>query len=376
VSTPPSGGTGARRVDIDWLRIIVVLSMVPFHVALVFTNRGFMFVKSGLHSPLLWAFVGFIYSWAMPLLFFVSGVGAWFSLKRRSAARFLWERTVRLAPPSLVGLLVLVPLCAYLTHRQTVASPLGLGAYLARHFANPQVRDVYWGHVWFLVALLVLAFVLLPALVVLRLDILERLRDRFSAALRVPGALLLAAVPIAAVAPLPSASGLPTFGWGMIAPQGVAYLIGFLLASHDRLREAIDRSLVPALVVGAALGLLTIWVPIYARRDVLPHVVFYLGRWAWVLAAVGLAQRFLHRDCRARRYVTDAGLALYLLHVPVASLVAYGVIQTGWPIACQFLVITAATYLGTIAAYEVLVRRWNPMRRLFGLRPRNPRLGS
>ena len=364
-------GASVRRYDLDWLRVLVVLMMVPFHAALVFTGPGFMFVKSGGHSPILWAFVGFTYSWSMPLLFFISGAGAWFSLRNRGARSFVAERTQRLLPPTLVGLLVLVPLCAYLTHLQAASSPLSLVGYLAEHFAHPRICDVYWGHLWFLVALMVVAVLGLPALLLVQRDAMERVRARTAALLAAPGALLLAAVPFAAVAPLPSETGLPSFGWAMIGPQAVAYVTGFLVVGHPKMRDAIERSLLPAIVVAIALSVLSLWVPIYARRDIFAHLAFYLGRWAWVVTALGLGQRYLRRDHRILRYFRDAGLAIYLLHVPLASGVAFLVVSLPWAVAAQMALVTITALGGSLLLYEVGIRRHPIMRRLFGLRGRS-----
>jgi hypothetical protein len=179
---------------------------------------------------------------------------------------------------------------------------------------------------------------------------------------------LLAAIPLAAVAPLPDESGLPAFGWAMLAPQAVAYAAGFLLFSQPALRVAIDRNLWPALAVAVALALLSIWVPLYSRRDLVPHVVFYLGRWAWVLTALGLGHRYLDRWSAVGRYLRQAGLPVYLVHIPVMSAIAYVVVQQPWPVAAQFTIIAAGTLVGSFAIYELLLRRIPGIRRLFGLK--------
>ncbi|HZA80289.1 MAG TPA: acyltransferase family protein, partial [Actinomycetes bacterium] len=54
-------------------------------------------------------FVLFAGLWGMPLLLVVSGLGAWYSLRSRTAAGFVRERLARLLVPFLVGLLVVVP---------------------------------------------------------------------------------------------------------------------------------------------------------------------------------------------------------------------------------------------------------------------------
>jgi fucose 4-O-acetylase-like acetyltransferase len=52
--------------------------------------------------------------WGMPLLFLVSGMGARYAMRTRSAAAFARERLARLLVPFVVGLAVLVPPMFYI----------------------------------------------------------------------------------------------------------------------------------------------------------------------------------------------------------------------------------------------------------------------
>jgi hypothetical protein len=54
---------------------------------------------------------------------------------------------------------------------------------------------------------------------------------------------------------------------------------------------------------------------------------------------------------------------------PLAGL-AYFVVQSGAGIPLKFTVIAAGAFVLTVALYEVAVRRWNPVRFLFGMKPR------
>jgi peptidoglycan/LPS O-acetylase OafA/YrhL len=47
--------------------------------------------------------------WGMPLLFVISGMGIWYSLRSRTMKAFSWERVHRLLVPLVFGVLVIVP---------------------------------------------------------------------------------------------------------------------------------------------------------------------------------------------------------------------------------------------------------------------------
>ena len=112
----------------------------------------------------------------MPLLFVISAMGVWYSLRSRTPGAFARERLRRLGAPLLVGLLTLVPLQVYLGQRRAGDAGSSTG-FLARFWdvrpsadfpflleADPRGGLFQTGHLWFLVCLLAWSLVLLPGL--------------------------------------------------------------------------------------------------------------------------------------------------------------------------------------------------------------------
>jgi glucans biosynthesis protein C len=106
-----------RRGELDLLRALVVVGLVFFHTAVIF-GAGEFPVKAGPESRAATVVLAFGAVWSIPLLFLISGMGAWYSLRSRSLAAFARERLRRLGVPLLFGLLTLVPLQVYLGLRQ------------------------------------------------------------------------------------------------------------------------------------------------------------------------------------------------------------------------------------------------------------------
>jgi glucan biosynthesis protein C len=106
---------------------------------------------------------------------------------------------------------------------------------------------------------------------------------------------------------------------------------------------------------------------------VLIHILYYFSRWCWLIAILGFGRRWLSRGGRLLSYLSEASYPLYILHVPINTIVGYFVIQ--WPvgIAVKYLVINFVTILMTYAVYEVLVRRTSVTRFLFGMTPKSRR---
>jgi peptidoglycan/LPS O-acetylase OafA/YrhL len=97
-----------RRQDLDLMRATVVGGLIFFHTARIFDPLDF-YVKDQPPNLPLTLFVFFAGLWGMPLLFVASGLGAWYSLRSRTATGFVRERLARLLVPFLVGLLLVVP---------------------------------------------------------------------------------------------------------------------------------------------------------------------------------------------------------------------------------------------------------------------------
>ena len=101
--------TTNRLHYIDWLRVLAVLLLFPYHTLRVFNTEAF-YVKAGQLSTTLDYVLGFISVWHMQLLFVLAGASTYFALRKRSSRQYLGERFTRLGVPFVMGVfLVLIP---------------------------------------------------------------------------------------------------------------------------------------------------------------------------------------------------------------------------------------------------------------------------
>src|SRR6266540_40207 len=91
-----------RRGELDLLRAVVVLGLVFFHTAVIF-GAGEFPVKAGAENRAATVFLAFGSTWGMPLLFVVSGMGIWYSLRSRSARAFARCQLLRRLLRALLG---------------------------------------------------------------------------------------------------------------------------------------------------------------------------------------------------------------------------------------------------------------------------------
>lgn len=371
---PPSAGT--RRYDIDRLRILAVLLLLPFHTARVFNTGETFYVKNAQESSFLqWTVIDFLDPWHMPLLFALAGAATWFALGHRGGGGYVRERIRRLLVPFVFGVLVIVPpqpFVAQLPHAEAERSYLG---FLSGYFTDVTDLSGYDGgltpaHMWFVLYLFLISLVVLPLL--LRLRRAAEGRD-------VGRPWMLVAMPLAMLVgeALPSPEG----AWNIFVCL-VLFVAGFLLLSSERLQDVVRRRwraiLLGGVVTMAAVyavngsGLADDWAD-RSVQEIAFQVVESSNTWLWVLGLIGAAGAFLNRPpTPTLRYANDAAYPWYVLHQTVIVLVAYAVVGWDLGVAPKYAAILLASTAITFAAYELLVRRWNPVRSLFGQKPRPP----
>jgi peptidoglycan/LPS O-acetylase OafA/YrhL len=362
--------TPTRRHDLDVLRILAVLLLIPFHSARVFDSFDPFYVKNEQTSDALsWAIVAFLNPWHMPLLFVLAGAATWFALRHRSPRAYAGERVKRLLVPFLFGIAVIVPPQAYLAllHR---GADLTLGSFLGDYWTVEGDLSGYTGsftpaHLWFIGFLFIFSIVALP--------LFARLRRR-----PIGARWLLFAMPLilAASNSLPAPFDGPQNPWYSIS----LFIGGFLLVADGRAERIVHRSW-KGLGIGAVATMATVlymnasgivdgWAEgslIYNASEIFAEV----NTWVWVLALLGAARAFLNVDNRTTRYAGEASYPFYLLHQTVIIAVAYVVV--GWDLGVwpSFATVVVASFGLTLALYEIGVRRTRVTRFLFGMKPRS-----
>src|SRR5215470_10868987 len=124
VRAPDRAASPDRKVELDWLRLGAIAGVFVFHTARFFDPWEWHVKNATVHPWLVVPFDVFT-TWAMPLLFVISGAGVALSLRRRDVQRYLRERVLRLLVPLAVGVFTHVLWQVYLeraTHGQFAGS--------------------------------------------------------------------------------------------------------------------------------------------------------------------------------------------------------------------------------------------------------------
>jgi glucan biosynthesis protein C len=92
--------------------------------------------------------------------------------------------------------------------------------------------------------------------------------------------------------------------------------------------------------------------------------------WCCLLSCLGYAGRYLRFSNGALAYLNEAVYPLFILHLTVIAFIAYLVTPLTWSIAAKYFVITTSTIAICLLTYHLMIRPFNFMRFLFGVRPK------
>lgn len=389
--------SGTHRAAIDALRVFATYLLFPFHVAMVFNPAPFYHVRNDELSIVAMIFAGFVSLWHMPLFFALAGWSAVTALQNRSVGAFARERVKRLLIPLIFGCVAFAPAIKYVELRSGQDFN-HRGLFVARELAEsyrsviPQglpemapfessfteflptfftdLDRFSWSHLWFIAYLFTLSFVWLPALAVL-----ARRRGAGAGQARPLPWLFAPMIPLAIVQVLlrPHWPGIQNLydDWANVAYYSIFLLLGGLLAARPEIERALRGAWVVALGVAAAavsvlLGAVLGWV----HSEPLILALTAVAGWAFLVFLWGAATRWIPKNRRALRYLSESSLPVYVLHQPAIVALALPVVAAGWSPAFAFVVLFAGSTALTLAVYQFAVRPFGLLRWTLGMKRR------
>jgi peptidoglycan/LPS O-acetylase OafA/YrhL len=378
----PPETKSARRYDLDWLRVIAILAVFVFHSGRFFDLDDWH-VKNATTYLGAQVWTTFLVNWIMPLIFVISGMSTFYALGTRGAGRFVKDRVLRLLVPLVVGIFTHVMVQVYLervSHGQFSGS---LAEFIPHYFDGMYAfggNFAWMGlHLWYLEILFVFSLLLLPLFRWLKHGAGQRAMTRLNGFLARPLAVYLAALPIMLLLSLlnpNSILGNRGFGGWSLLVYILFFVYGFVLVGSDSVLQAIARQRWLSLILGVAL-VLTLGALLLGQGDpafatpryMLSFSLFGLSSWCWILAILGFGVRHLNFNTPALHYANEAVLPFYVLHQSVLIFLGYFVVRWALPDAVKWLIIAPTSLVIIMALYELLVRRVNALRFLFGMKP-------
>lgn len=364
-----------RFYDIDWLRVIGMLLIFSFHNARFFNEEDWH-VKNAQLDFGATVYVAVLNQFIMPLFFLLSAIAIFYALKRRTGKEFMRERTSRLLIPLIFGIFTHIPLQVYIervTHGQFAGT---FWEFIPHYF------DGWYGfggnfawmglHLWYLLMLFLFSWLLLPLFQRIQKApaFTIRLADFFSRSAMI----YLFFIPIMLmefiVGLSPDTIGMRSFGGWSPFTYLVIFTLGYILATDERYRPAVERlrffSLTLSLLLlalGYGLEMADISINSYYLAPFRG-----LNTWAWLMTFLGFASRHLNFSNGFLKYANEAVLPFYILHQTVIVAVGFFIRDWGLAVFPKYLFLATVSFLIIMGLYEFVARRVSFLRFLFGMK--------
>ncbi|MDG3441576.1 acyltransferase family protein [Nitrospirillum amazonense] len=394
MSVSASSPFSTRRYDLDWIRVIAFFLLILYHVGMFYVPWDWH-VKSPHTVPALEPIMMLTSPWRLTLLFLVSGAATRFLADKMvmdgkmAVGALTRARVARLLPPLLLAIFVIVPPQSFFEIVEKVPDQaLPYAAFYLKYVTGSGhwcrgtdcLATPTYNHMWFVAYLLAYTLVLCGLLAVGR-ELLRRLERGMEWALGgwrllVLPLLFLGLIRYALLDRFPMTHWIVN-DWYDHALSFSAFLFGFLMAKSETLRQGFLRLRWPALLVALpAYAIFATYAWAYRADDAVPpealravmRFVYAADQWAAIAAVLGFGARHLTRDSAALRYLVPAVFPFYLVHQTATVVLGHYLAKAGLPQGLEAPLLILGTFATCLAVYEA-VRRVNPLRPWFGLKP-------
>jgi len=371
-----------RRYDLDWLRVLAISAVFIFHSGRFFDTGGWH-VKNPTTYFGMQVWTTILANWLMPFIFVISGASLFYALGSRGAWKFINDKVRRLFVPLMVGIFTHIMFQVYLeriTHHQFTGTFFEFIPHYFQGWYGFGGNFAWMGlHLWYLLVLFVYSLLFYPLFRWLSVGSGKQLLKWLGDFLALPGAIYLLALPIAwvfvALDPH-EVIGMRDFGGWSLPVYILFFLYGFIVISHEALQKRIQQYRFISLAAGilCIISLLFLWAKngdpiIGTTRYVLVYGIFSISSWCWILSFLGFGFKHLTANKPILARLNEAILPFYILHQTVLLSVGYFVIQWSIPDSAKFFTISLSSLVIIVLTYEYLIRRWNVLRILFGMKP-------
>jgi glucan biosynthesis protein C len=341
-----------RRYDIDWLRVVAIALLLIYHIAIMFQPWGVFigFIQSAESSEAIWIPMALLNVWRIPLLFFVSGMGVCFALRRRDWKQLLIDRSKRILLPLIFGSFFIVPIHIFILQK-----------YYDQAFSySPSV-----GHLWFL-ANICIYIVQIIGMAFLDKKYDYKLFNLMRKLLKKPYTVYLFIIPFVIEAELINPEFFSMYvgsGHGFIIGM-MAFFFGFVfVAIGDAFWNAVDKTKYLSLVIAFSLYLVRLFY--FDLKS--PHYLTSIESMTWIFAVFGFGYRYLNRPSKILTYLSQAVYPVYIVHMIFLYAAGCLIFPLELPVAQSLILIILYTFIGCFVTFEV-IRRIPFIRPLFGLK--------
>lgn len=374
-----------RRYDLDWLRFIAIVILLFFHTGMWFNTWGWH-VKNSETTVSFQYWMIWSHYFRMPLLLFISGAGTYMALGKRTAGQFRVERFKRLFIPLIFGMFVVVPPQIYYERIGQYESYWDFYKTVFNFIPYPK-GSFSWHHLWFVLYLFVYSLLAVPVLKFLRSDKAENFKNKLHALLAKPVGILLIPSLLILVSQIllrpyfPEETHDLAKDWAYFTFYFLFFLMGIFCYSIPKLWSAIGANR-KYLLLAMLISIVPFYICYFHFRDLIAlpwtddtvetifDVIAIFVSWFTVITIVAYGQHYLNKPHPWLSKISEGLYPFYILHQSVIIAIGYYVCQLDWSISAKYWSISLLTLISCVGFYLLLIRPFNVMRFLFGMKKR------
>ncbi|MCP4294048.1 MAG: acyltransferase family protein [Proteobacteria bacterium] len=240
-----------------------------------------------------------------------------------------------------------------------------------------------WHHLWFILYLFLFSVIALPILNYLKSERSTQFKISLERLFGLKGGILMLVLPIivsqVALRPyFPRETHALIDDWAYFIFYFLFFLAGILISSNPKNWESIKNQRRVNLAA-ASLSILLLLVMYYSNDWLKVYLPFEQTIWkvnkiiiAWscVITIIGYGQVYLNKKSALLEYLNEAIYPFYILHQTAIIVIGFYVLRMGNSIFANFMIISFASLFSSFGIYVVLIRPFNIMRLLFGMKPK------
>jgi len=373
-------GNNERRCDIDWLRVLAMLTIFLFHCARFFNYEDWH-VKNNQLDFGMSVFVEIVSQWIMPLFFILSAISANYALDHRNNQQYIKERFKRLVIPLVFGIFILVPPQIFI---ERVSHSQFTGSFVQFY---PHYFDGLYGfggnfawmglHLWYLEILFIFSLLTLPLFRYLKREKIRNFISKIAISFKKSGIIFLLALPIffmeLFVNQQPDGIGRRDFGGWSALTYLIFFILGYLIASNMQFRMSIEKHRKIALLLGILMTVSGFFLlEEYSSRISFLESLRAFNSWFWLVAILGFGSKYLNFNNGLLKYSNEAVLPFYILHQTTIVIIGFYIASWDVSVVLKYLLLSTVSFGLIIALYDLLIKRVKILRFLFGMKIKSP----
>lgn len=380
--TQITNNLGERQYFLDWVRILAFAFLILYHTALMFVDWGFH-IESGHNSTFLKSIMILSSKWRLDILFIVSGVAISYMITKMPLKSFAWQRIVKLYLPLIFAIAFVVAPQSYYEAIQKGIFEGGFWKFWTSYYFTFSWDERMlapfptYNHMWYVLYLFHYTIVLLPLFSFINSDkgklILAKIECWITKGSRIIW--LPLAIYLAIFLAIDNHDVNHTFynDWYGHAIFIFAVIMGVAFARMPKVWQSFEKNRYFSLTLGliSYAVLLAIFLSpdemLPMDRTVVWDYTSLLVKWSWIALIIGFARKHLNYTNSTLKYCNVMVYPFFILHQTVIIVLGYYVIDWGMSGTLEFLVIVTGTFVICSLLYELLIKRVNILRVLFGL---------